>query len=62
MEALLQVTGYLLSVVAAGAIVVGIEALNDRCPDGPSPRRRAAAPALVKAETGRWPWLRQDRS
>ncbi|HUH83162.1 MAG TPA: hypothetical protein VLX85_01050 [Stellaceae bacterium] len=34
METLIQLAGYLVSVLAAGAIVVGIEALNERCPYG----------------------------
>lgn len=34
MEILIQMAGYLVSVLAAGAIVVGIEALNERCPYG----------------------------
>lgn len=34
METLIQMAGYFVSVLAAGAIVVGIEALNERCPYG----------------------------
>jgi hypothetical protein len=34
MEVLIQMAGYLVSVLAAGAIVMGIEALNERCPYG----------------------------
>jgi len=34
MEVLIQMAGYLVSVLAAGAIVVGIELLNERCPYG----------------------------
>ena len=35
MEVLMQVSGYLIAVLAAGAIVAGIEALNGRCPYAP---------------------------
>ena len=40
MEALLQMGGYVISVVAAAAIVAGIEALNERCPYGAGPATR----------------------
>ena len=40
MEQLLQVAGYLVSVVSAAAIVMGIEFLNERFSDAPSPTRR----------------------
>ena len=32
MEALMQISGYLVSVLAAASIVAGIEVLNERCP------------------------------
>jgi hypothetical protein len=35
MELLMQVSGYLVAVLAAGAIVAGIETLNGRCPYAP---------------------------
>ncbi|HUK00412.1 MAG TPA: hypothetical protein VLV85_19325 [Stellaceae bacterium] len=40
MEALLQMGGYIISVLAAAAIVAGIEALNERCPYGAGPASR----------------------
>ena len=49
MEILMQMAGYLVSVLAAGAIVVGIEALNERCPYGRiDSGRRLPAPIPVR--------------
>lgn len=54
METLLQMAGYLLSVLAVGAIIAGVEALNERYPDAPFARARrlpatiAMRPAVLR--------------
>ena len=62
MEALLQMGGYIVSVLAAAGIVAGIEALNGRCADGPSPRSKPVAiPVSSRSAIGSG-GLRQSRS
>jgi hypothetical protein len=58
MEALLQMGGYIISVLAAAAIVAGIEALNERCPYGAGPAARPVAVPLTQRSRG---GLRQER-
>jgi hypothetical protein len=62
MESLLQMGGYVVSVLAAAAIVAGIEALNERYPAGAG---RAVEPVALPTSPGRHPGdvgLRQRRS
>ncbi len=46
MDILLQMGGYVVSVLAAAGIVIGIEALNERCPY-PSPGEGSPIPVPV---------------
>ncbi len=61
MEELLQIAGYLVSVFAAAAIVMGIEALNERVSAMPSPARRAK-PVLSVAVSQHPAPLQRSRS
>jgi hypothetical protein len=58
METLVQMAGYLVSVLAAGGIIAGIEALNERCPDAPFAR----APRLPVTVPARPAVLRRTRA
>jgi len=48
MDVLMHLAGYLASVAAVAGIVVGIEALNERCPH-PSYRRAQPIPVPINA-------------
>jgi hypothetical protein len=50
MDVLLQMGGYVVSVLAAAGIVIGIEALNERCPYA-SPGAASAIPVPVAERT-----------
>jgi hypothetical protein len=50
MDVLVHLAGYLVSVMAVAGIVVGIEALNERCPHAPF-RHAARIPVPIKSRT-----------
>ena len=52
MDVLMHLAGYLVSVMAVAGIVVGIEALNERCPHAPfrPVERRVPVPIKSRAD------------
>jgi hypothetical protein len=51
MEALMHLAGYLICCTAVAGIVVGIEALNERCPHAPFRRGERRIPVPIKSHT-----------
>jgi hypothetical protein len=62
MDALMHLAGYLVSVMAAAGIVVGVEALNERCPHAPFRRGERIAVPIKARNDSSLAGLRRRRS